>query len=339
MLPSIFAAWIALTAAHGLPAADVFRDEVLQSAALGRPIKYRVLLPEGYGASARRFPVLYLLHGLDGHYDDWSTRTHIAEQARSLPLVIVMPEGEDSWYTNAADGSGRFEDYITEDLLRDVESRYRVIRARYGRAIAGLSMGGYGAIKIALKHPGLFAAAGSLSGAFDATDPEFAKLFPSHTDEMGRIFGAPDGETRKSNDVFAIAAAASTSTGPALYFDCGENDRFLASNRRLVDIVQKRGFGYEYHETPGAHAWDYWNRRLKPLLAWVTEAMVRNGNAPSRPERFGLPPRDAERPPAARPKVLREKDDLADVIREVRDRPLQRLHYRKALAADRHLPA
>ena len=81
---------------------------------------------------------------------------------------------------------------MANDLIRDVESKYLVIRARYGRAIAGLSMGGYGAIKIALKHPGLFAAAGSLSGAFDATDPEFAKSFPPHTEEMGRIFGPPD---------------------------------------------------------------------------------------------------------------------------------------------------
>jgi S-formylglutathione hydrolase FrmB len=273
MLPVILSATIALTPAHAAPRRATFRDDSVQSAALGRAITYRVLLPDDYGRSARRFPVLYLLHGLDGHYDDWSTRTQLAERARTLPLVIVMPEGEDSWYTNAADGTGRFEDYIDADLVRDVETKYRVIRARYGRAIAGLSMGGYGAIKIALKHPSLFAAAGSLSGAFDAADPEFAKSFPSHTDQMSQIFGAPDSETRRANDVFVIAAAAGRSGAPLLYIDCGENDRFLTSNRRLIEIVQKRGLDYEYHETPGAHAWDYWNRRVAPLLAWAMRVL------------------------------------------------------------------
>lgn len=269
MLPLILAASLTLATQRPAPPPSVLRDDSVQSTALGRPIKYRVLLPEGYDRSARRFPVLYLLHGLDGHYDDWSTRTDLAGKARALPLVVVMPEGEDSWYTNAADGSGRFEDYIVDDLVRDVESKYRVIRARYGRAIAGLSMGGYGAMKIALKHPSLFAAAGSLSGAFDAPDPEFAKSFPSHTEKMAGIFGPPGGDARQRNDVFAIAGDAHATGGPALYFDCGESDRFLASNRRLVAIVQQRGFTYEYHETPGAHAWDYWNRRLAPLLTWV----------------------------------------------------------------------
>jgi S-formylglutathione hydrolase FrmB len=270
----IFAAWIALTPAHAQPPAHphaqpAFHDESLQSTALGRLLKYRVLLPEGYDRTAKRFPVLYLLHGLDGHYDDWSTRTEIAERARPLPLIVVMPEGGDSWYTNAADDSGRFEDYIVNDLVHDVETKYRVIRARYGRAIAGLSMGGYGAVKMALKHPSIFQAAGSLSGAFDATDPPFAALFPSHTEEMGRIFGPPGSDTRRDNDVFVRAEQAATANAPAIYVDCGEADRFLASNRRLVEILQRRGFAYEYHETAGAHAWEYWNRRVTPLLDWV----------------------------------------------------------------------
>jgi putative tributyrin esterase len=271
MLPLILAASIAFTSIGA--GAPVVRDETLQSKALGRAIKYRILLPGNYAASAKRYPVLYLLHGLDGHYEDWTTRTHLEERARRLPLLIVMPEGADAWYTNAADGSGRFEDYITEDLIRDVESKYRAIRAGYGRAIAGLSMGGYGAIKIALKHPGTYAAAGSLSGAFEATEPEFARDFPAHTEEMGRIFGPAGGETRTANDIFLIARAANSNGGPALYVDCGESDRFLASNRRLVDIIHSRGFAYEYHETPGTHAWDYWDRRLAPLLAWAVAAL------------------------------------------------------------------
>jgi S-formylglutathione hydrolase FrmB len=139
MLPAALAVCLLLVQA---PARPALQDVTLQSAALGRSITYRVLLPDGYRSSAVRYPVLYLLHGLDGHYQDWSTRTELAARAARLPLVIVMPEGGDWWYTNAADGSGRYEDYIATDLVADVEARFRVIRARYGRAIAGLSMGG-----------------------------------------------------------------------------------------------------------------------------------------------------------------------------------------------------
>jgi S-formylglutathione hydrolase FrmB len=273
MLPAALAACLMLLQA---PPQQASHDVTFQSSALSRSIKYRVLLPGGYATSTERYPVLYLLHGLDGHYDDWSTRTELAVRAARLPLIVVMPEGGDSWYTNADDGSGRFEDYIAADLIADVESRFRVIRARYGRAIAGLSMGGYGAIKIALKHPNLFAAAASLSGAFDAAEPAFAERFTAHTAEMGRIFGEPGGETRRANDIYAIAEAASAAGAPALYIACGTSDPLLASNRKLVEIVQRRAFAYEYHETPGAHSWDYWNGRLETLLPW-TMRMLRTG--------------------------------------------------------------
>src|SRR3954447_10933949 len=102
MHPAVFA--VAFLLLQGAPGA-VVRDEVITPHALGRPVKYRVLLPEAYSRGRGRYAVLYLLHGLDGHFNDWSTRTRLSERARRLPLVIVMPEGEDSWYVNAADGS------------------------------------------------------------------------------------------------------------------------------------------------------------------------------------------------------------------------------------------
>ena len=93
----------------------------MQSAALGRAMKYRVLLPADYATSQRRYAVLYLLHGLGGDYKDWTTRTNLAEYSRTLPLIIVMPDGENSWYTNAANApEERFEDYILTDLQADV---------------------------------------------------------------------------------------------------------------------------------------------------------------------------------------------------------------------------
>jgi S-formylglutathione hydrolase FrmB len=203
---------------------------------------------------------------------DWSTRTNLAAIARTLPLVIVMPEGENAWYTNAADKGPRFEDYIADDLVKDVESKYRVIRSRYGRAIAGLSMGGYGALKIGLKRPGTFAAAGGFSSALGITDPKFADQMPSFKDQLSKIYGPAGSETRTANDVAAIAEKARVDAAPSLYLDCGTSDGLLQESRDLVAVLQKRGFTYEYHEVPGAHTWQYWNRRIEAFLPWLMEA-------------------------------------------------------------------
>lgn len=253
----------------------VMLDDTVQSAAVGRVMKYRVLLPEGYDGSRDRYPALYLLHGLGGDDLDWSTRTDLARLAARLRLVIVMPDGENAWYTNAADGGPRFEDYIATDLVQDVERKYRVIRARYGRAIAGLSMGGYGAIKIALRHPAEFVAAGSFSGAFRATEIAYDdSLTGSLRDEIYRVYGPAGSDTRAANDVATMASTASVAGAPVFYLDCGASDAFLPSNRDVVAVLQKRGFTYEYHEVPGAHSWDYWNARIAVFLPWVMRRFV-----------------------------------------------------------------
>jgi S-formylglutathione hydrolase FrmB len=238
-------------------------------------MKYRVLLPEAYDASREQYRALYLLHGLTGDYMDWSTRTELARIARGQPLVIVMPDGENAWYTNAADKGPRFEDYIADDLVKDVESKYRVIRSRYGRAIAGLSMGGYGALKIALKHPGTFVAAGGFSSALGVTDPKFDDSMTAYKDQLYKIYGPAGSETRTSNDILLIAGKAKPETAPSLYLDCGTSDGLLDESRALAAILQKRGFKYEYHELPGAHSWDYWNRRIEAFLPWLMTTFSR----------------------------------------------------------------
>ena len=231
-------------------------------------MKYRVLLPQGYGASLRRYPVLYLLHGLTGDYKDWTTRTNVAEYSRTLPLIIVMPDGENSWYTNAADGSAKFEDYVANELPADVVQKYRTINSRYGRAIAGLSMGGFGALKLALKRPAQFSVGGSFSGAFGvARQGELeARLGTVEGDRLGRIFGPADSQTRKENDVFAMSAALRPAGAPYIYIDCGTADELIASNRQVVEALAKSGAPYEYHEVPGGHTWDYWDRRIREFL-------------------------------------------------------------------------
>jgi putative tributyrin esterase len=263
-------------ATQAKPVSTAVREESFHSAALGRTMKYRVLLPDGYSASVRRYPVLYLLHGLTGNYTDWTARTNVADYTRSLPLIVVTPDGENQWYTNAAAGGERFEDYILDDLPADVVAKYRTVNSRYGRAIAGLSMGGYGALKVALKRPGQFAVVGSFSGAFAATrEGELEGMIgPVEAERLGKIFGPPGSDTRKQNDVFALAATLKPAGAPYIYVDCGTSDALLASNREVVAALQKAGVAYEYHETAGGHGWDYWDRRLREFLSVLMKKLA-----------------------------------------------------------------
>jgi putative tributyrin esterase len=142
-----------------------------QSKLVGATLPYAIILPTDYSrARATRYPVLYLLHGLTGHYSDWIRRTNVADYAAQYRLIVVMPEGNDGWYTDSAGvPNDKYESYILQELIPDVQHRFRTIEAGYARAIAGLSMGGYSSIKFGLKHPTTFAFAGSMSGAFGVT--------------------------------------------------------------------------------------------------------------------------------------------------------------------------
>jgi putative tributyrin esterase len=253
------------------------REDSVQSPALRREMKYRVLVPEDYDRSQRRYPVLYLLHGLGGDYTDWTMRTNVAEYSRTLPVIIVMPDGHNAWYTNSEEGA--YETYILTDLPADVVKKYRTINSRYGRAIAGLSMGGYGALKMALKRPAMFVVAGSFSGAFAATRRgELERLISRpESDRLDKIFGPADSVARKENDLLALAAGLKPGGAPYLYVDCGIADNSLIdSNREVVAAIHKTGVPYEYHEVAGAHSWDYWDRRVREFLPVLMRRLVNN---------------------------------------------------------------
>lgn len=235
------------------------RDVQFQSEALGRPMKYRVILPVGYREAARRYPVLYLLHGLTGDYTNWEAMTRLDQYARSYRLIIVMPDAGNSWYANSAGNpQNRFEDYIARDLVRDVDERYRTLRLRTARFIGGLSMGGYGALKLGLKYPQEFSFAASFSGAQNIVQKGLGGNWPKPAiDEFNQIFGPAGSETRVANDLTTIIAKADPKTAPFLYLDCGTEDALLPSNREVAAQLQKAGFHYEYRERPGGHQWIY----------------------------------------------------------------------------------
>jgi len=254
-----------------------------KSELIGQVLPYNALLPIGYAESNERYPVLYLLHGLFGRCDDWVTRTNLAEYAAHYDVIIVTPEGHDSWYTDSSGvPTDKYESYFVRELISDVDARFRTIKDRRARGVAGLSMGGYGALKYGLKYPDLFAFAGSVSGALDPatrTDdhPGFAWdiLRPS----INAVFGPRSSQTRKANDLHQIARSLSASqiaSLPYLYFDCGLEDGFLATNRELADILLAQKIPHQYRQLPGGHNWAYWDQQVREVLRLYAQLMTSN---------------------------------------------------------------
>jgi S-formylglutathione hydrolase FrmB len=277
-----------------VPAAPqpTIRDATFQSASLERAMKYRIILPAGYARGVRRYPVLYLLHGLTGSYLDWDTKTHLAEYAAPLQLIIVMPDAGDSWYTNSsANPRDRFEDYVVSDLVPEIDKTYRTIATRHARAIGGLSMGGYGAMKFALKYPNLFVFAGSFSGVQAiAHDPDLKlRAGEKYDQQVLEIYGPPGGPTRTANDVFALADKADPAALPYFWIACGIGDLRLESNRQLVALLQRRKIAYTYEEAPGGHGWAFWDEELPAMFRELSRHMelgwVRTVLPPIKPAR------------------------------------------------------
>jgi S-formylglutathione hydrolase FrmB len=233
-----------------------------------------VVLPRGYNQSrTTRYPVLYLLHGFTGHFPDWLTRTNIADYAREYRLIVVMPEGNDGWYTDSAGvPTDKYESYILQELIPDVQKRYRTIEARYGRAIAGLSMGGYGSFKFGLRSPGTFVFVGSMSGAFGVTQyTEEETGAGAAWETFLKLFGPVGSVTRKNNDLFELIRqllAGRVESLPYFYFDCGTEDspRIFESNRKLSDLMIQKKIAHEYRELPGNHSWAYWDQQVQVVL-------------------------------------------------------------------------
>ncbi len=248
------------------------QDVVLASKALARGAKVRVLLPSNYDGSHERYAVLYLLHGLYGDYTNWDKLTDLEGYTRTLPLIVVMPDAGNSWYVNSATvPANRFQDFLTVDVIPAIERRYRVLPDRQHRAIAGLSMGGYGALKYAIQHPEMFVIVGSFSGALNAP-LDLAQQEPKFAPYLDAAFGAPDSTTRAQNDLFRLARMIDPKTAPYFYVDCGIKDPyFISTNRAFTALLRDRGIAYEYHELPGAHDWQYWNSRLPIFLALVMQ--------------------------------------------------------------------
>lgn len=249
------------------------RTEKIASKLMARDLAYRVIVPSGYSEAANaqtRFPVIYLLHGLTGNFANWTDRTKLAEYVAEKNVIIVTPEGEDGWYTDGAtNANDKYESYIIKELIPEIDKKFRTVADRKNRAIAGLSMGGYGALKFGMKYPEMFSLAGSFSGALGAAT--FPSTGPNNglMKSLNIIFGPMDSDTRKANDVFKMIRETTPEkikALPFLYIDCGTEDFLFQNNRDFIDLLVEKQVPHEFRQLPGGHDWKYWDKQVQEFL-------------------------------------------------------------------------
>jgi S-formylglutathione hydrolase FrmB len=261
----------------------------LPSKILERDVPYCVLLPPSYDAEkTRRYPILYLLHGLGDneeflvHSGGMNLVEDLWEQHQLGEMLIVTPAGGVSFYINSRDGKRRYEDFFLQEFMPGVEKRYRAKAGRGSRGIAGISMGGYGALHIAFQHPQLFAAVGAHSAALLEQLP---KITAQNSAQMGRLrvlgdaFGSPfDPAFWNQNDPVTIARTANLA-GLKVYFDCGSEDDygFDAGAEALDKLLTSRRIPHEFHLYPGGHNWSYFAEHLPESLAFESRAYEEAG--------------------------------------------------------------
>jgi S-formylglutathione hydrolase FrmB len=305
-----------LAASTVLPQSGTVRTDALWSAALGVTKHYLVYLPPSYATNtSRRYPVAYYLHGYGGDETNWVQLGHLDAAMDSLiaaggpEMIVVMPDGDNSWYTtwnSMGDYTAckrdttrkepasqfcvpwpHYDDYVARDLVHHVDSVYRTTPDRAHRAIAGLSMGGYGAVELALQYPDVWRAAASHSGTLQlmyAGPHPYAgqDVYATDIDQLEKSSGPvwPSLHEALGNDTTAWRSrdpltrverlkATRPAMMPALYFDVGQDDPFVDQNRAFDAGLSALRVPHEYHEYPGTHNWEYWSRHVGQSLAWI----------------------------------------------------------------------
>jgi putative tributyrin esterase len=222
------------------------------SESLHRHVSYSVILPEKQSGPA---PVLMMLHGYSDDHTAWINMSNLVRHAREYPFIIVLPDGGISFYLNA-NGAMMYEDFLMQDLYSHVTATFQTRQGRW--AIGGLSMGGYGSLRLACKYPERFASVWAHSSAF------------FRLEEMPWL-----PEEQADADIYAITAGlASSQMRPVISFDCGTEDFLIEQNRRMHAHLEQAGVAHRYLEHPGAHTWDYWDLHVREALRQHAEVLL-----------------------------------------------------------------
>lgn len=260
----------------------------VKSSTLGKDVEYSIYLPADYDRSNRRYPVLYLLHGYTDDETGWSQfgeaqiiGDRLIQNGEVAPMIIVMPDGGVSWYINSYDGKTKYEDFFVKEFIPHIDATYRTRTTKQYRAIAGLSMGGYGTLIMATKHPDLFAAAAPLSsGVF--TDEEITKAEERTWNVvLGELYGKKDltGKDRLTDHYYKNSILKIIEAGDAdelkkvrYYIDCGDKDFLIKGNMALHSVMIDKKIPHEFRVREGVHNWTYWRTALPEVLRFVSES-------------------------------------------------------------------
>ncbi|MBI4494439.1 MAG: OpgC domain-containing protein [Chloroflexi bacterium] len=242
-----------------------FRELQFYSAALDRDMSYFVYLPPRYATAGRRYPVLYMLHGGSGDKEEWpaygliDTVDELIVGKEIRPLLVVLPQGEYSYWVNYPDDGPRWADYVANDLVRHIDSSFRTLPSAEHRAIGGLSMGAHGALQLAFNYPHVFRAAGSHSPSLYEED--WLPMLGNGADYAAR-------------DPISLAASAPGLDQLQLWIDIGEEDPWLERAELLHETLATRGIDHEWNVLPGGHDGEYWQRNLVTYLRFFYDRVL-----------------------------------------------------------------
>lgn len=262
----------------------------INSKILGKEVRYSIYLPSGYESTNANFPVLYLLHGYTDDDTGWVQFGQVQAIADKTiangdapAMIIAMPDGGVSFYINSHDGKTKYEDFFFKEFIPHIESTYRVRKKKEFRAIAGLSMGGYGTLIYSLKYPEMFAAAAPLSAAI-WTDEEILKVPDDRWDNFMGVFLQKGlrGKDRLNKHWYDNSPLKIVETGDLdklksvrYYIDCGDDDFLIKGNMALHAVMIDKGVPHEFRVRDGAHNWHYWRTALPEVLKFVGKSFTR----------------------------------------------------------------
>jgi S-formylglutathione hydrolase FrmB len=262
----------------------VSEGKLIKSSILNKDVRYTIYLPAGYETSERTYPVVYLLHGYGDDDTGWLQFGEINRQADKAiadgtipPMIIVMPDGFVSFYMNSYDGKEKYEDFFVKEFIPNVEKTYRIKAKKQYRGIAGLSMGGYGAMNLALRNPDKFSAAAPLSGAFydentvinmDEGNWEraYAQLYGRDLKGAARLT-----KTFLENSPIKMVEIKSADDlkNVRYWIDCGDDDFLTKGNALLHIALTEKKVPHEFRMREGGHTWDYWRSGIIPALEFI----------------------------------------------------------------------
>lgn len=245
---------------------------LVKSPSMNKDVQVVVIAPnDAKTAKKANYPVVYLLHGYGGNAKSWiGIKPNLPEIADQNKIVIVCPDGKNSWYWDSSlNPAYRYETFVSNELVNFVDNHYKTLAAPKGRAIMGLSMGGHGALWLAIRHKNIFGAAGSTSGGVDI------RPFPKNW-EMSKQLG--DYETNKQvwDEHTVINQVDKINNGDlALIIDCGEDDFFLKVNKNLHERLLEKKIDHDFITRPGAHNAKYWNNSIDYQLQFFKKFFAR----------------------------------------------------------------